>query len=56
MKQNSQPFALSGSNQFLFYLNSSVATTAYQTWAHLSPEPFSYLPPERFTFHIIDMS
>src|SRR5579864_5458631 len=44
------------SNQFLFYLNSSVATTAFQTWAHLSPTPFSYLPPERFTFHIIDMS
>ena len=44
------------SNQFLFYLNSSVATTAFQTWAHMTPEPFSYLPPERFTFHIIDMS
>src|ERR1700726_4659370 len=34
------------SNQFLFYLNSSVATTAYQTWAHLSPNPISCLPPE----------
>jgi hypothetical protein len=44
------------SNQFLFYLNSSVATTAYQTWSHLSPDPVSYLPPERFTFHVIDMS
>jgi hypothetical protein len=44
------------SNQFLFYLNSRVASTAYQTWAHLSPDPISYLPPERFTFHIIDMS
>jgi hypothetical protein len=44
------------SNQFLFYLNSSMSTTAFQTWAHLSPDPVSYLPPERFTFHIIDMS
>jgi hypothetical protein len=44
------------SNQFLFYLNSSVATTAYQTWAHLSPNPVSCLPPERFSFDVIDMS
>jgi hypothetical protein len=44
------------SNQFLFYLNSTVASTAYQTWAHMSPDPVSYLPPERFTFHVIDMS
>src|SRR5579884_1758079 len=26
------------SNQFLLYLNSSVADTAYQTWSHLGPE------------------
>jgi hypothetical protein len=44
------------SNQFLFYLNSTVATTAYQTWAHLSPNPISCLPPERFSFDVIDMS
>lgn len=44
------------SNQFLFYLNSTVASTAYQTWAHLSPSPISSLPPERFTFQVIDMS
>jgi hypothetical protein len=44
------------SNQFLFYLNGSVATTAYQTWAHMMPDPVSSLPPERFTFDIIDMS
>jgi hypothetical protein len=44
------------SNQFLFYLNSTLASTAYQTWAHMSPDPVSYLPPERFTFHVIDMS
>jgi len=44
------------SNQFLFYLNSSVASTAYQTWARLSPDPISCLPPERFAFQVIDMS
>jgi len=44
------------SNQFLFYLNTTVGSTAYQTWAHMSPDPVSYLPPERFTFHVIDMS
>ncbi|HYL76545.1 MAG TPA: hypothetical protein VEU96_20190 [Bryobacteraceae bacterium] len=44
------------SNQFLFYLNTSVTTTAYQTWAHMSPDPVSCLPPERFTFEVIDMS
>jgi len=44
------------SNQFLFYLNSSVATTAYQTWAHMIPAPISCLPPERFTFDVINMS
>jgi hypothetical protein len=44
------------SNQFLFYLNSSVASSAFDTWSHLSPAPLSCLPPERFTFDIIDMS
>jgi len=44
------------SNQFLFYLNSTLASTAYQTWAHLSPAPISSLPPERFSFEVIDMS
>lgn len=44
------------SNQFLFYLNSTVGTTAYQTWAHMIPAPISSLPPERFSFDIINMS
>src|ERR1044071_1805724 len=39
------------SNQFLFYLKSPVAGTAYQTWAHLSELP-SLLPPERFHFEV----
>jgi hypothetical protein len=44
------------SNQFLFYLNSSLATTAYQTWAAMSASPVSSLPPERFTFEVVNMS
>jgi hypothetical protein len=44
------------SNQFLFYLNGTVASTAYDTWAHLSPDPISCLPPERFKFDIVNMS
>jgi hypothetical protein len=44
------------SDQFLFYLNSSVANTAYQTWAHMIPNPISSLPPERFQFQVVNMS
>ncbi|SRR5579883_364263 len=44
------------SNQFLLYLNSSVADTAYQTWAHLGSDGFLLLPPERFHFEVVDIS
>ena len=44
------------SDQFLFYLNSSVANTAYQTWSHMIPSPISSLPPERFQFQVVNMS
>jgi hypothetical protein len=44
------------SNQFLFYLNDKLATTAYDTWAHMTPNPISSLPPERFTFQVVNMS
>jgi len=44
------------SNQFLFYLHTSVAGTAYQTWAQMSPSPISGLPPERFSFQIFNTS
>jgi len=44
------------SNQFLFYLNSPVATTAYLTWAGLSPAPISAFPPERFLVQVFNMS
>jgi hypothetical protein len=43
------------SNQFLFYLNSNVASTAYQTWAQMAPDPVSSFPPERFTFQVVSM-
>jgi len=44
------------SDQFLFYLNHSVADTAYQTWARLSPSPISSFPPERFHFQVLTTS
>lgn len=44
------------SNQFLFYLNSTVATTAFETWSHLTPAPIACLPPERFDIRVIKMS
>jgi hypothetical protein len=44
------------SNQFLLYLNSSVADTAYQTWSHLGPRALMLLPPERFHFDVVDIS
>lgn len=43
------------SNQFLFYLNSTLGNTAYQTWSHMSVSPVSCLPPERFTFQVVKM-
>jgi hypothetical protein len=43
------------SNQFLLYLNSTVATSAYQTWAHLIPDTPTLLPPDRFHFEIVDL-
>lgn len=43
------------SNQFLFYLNGTVATTAYSTWSHMAPDPISSLPPERFKFQVVNM-
>src|SRR5881628_321374 len=43
------------SNQFLFYLKSTVADSAYQTWSHLSAEPPALLPPERFHFQVHEL-
>ncbi|MBV8071723.1 MAG: hypothetical protein JO270_17565 [Acidobacteriaceae bacterium] len=44
------------SDQFLFYLNRSVAQTAYRTWFEMTPSPVSSLPPERFRFEIVNLS
>lgn len=44
------------SDQFLFYLNSSVASTAYKTWLTLAPNPVASFPPERFHFDVVNMS
>jgi hypothetical protein len=43
------------SSQFLFYLNSKVADTAYQTWSHLVPQAAALLPPERFHFEVLNL-
>ncbi len=44
------------SDQFLFYLNTSVAESAYKTWLNTTPNPIASLPPERFAFEIVNMS
>ena len=44
------------SDQFLLYLNSTVAHTAYNTWAAMGQTPVSSLPPERFHFQVVNMS
>lgn len=43
------------SNQFLFYLNSPVADTAYQTWSHMGAGLAAHFPPSRFHFEIHDL-
>ncbi|HXG33010.1 MAG TPA: hypothetical protein VNJ11_06575 [Bryobacteraceae bacterium] len=44
------------SDQFLFYLNAPVASSAFARWAEMTPEPVWSLPPERFHFDVVDMS
>lgn len=44
------------SDQFLFYLNNTVAQSAFQTWFDMTPNPVSSLPPERFAFEVVNMS
>lgn len=41
------------SSEFLFYLNSTVASTAYQTWSHL--DTTTLLPPDRFHFEVVNI-
>ncbi|HEY1336866.1 MAG TPA: hypothetical protein VGF59_05120 [Bryobacteraceae bacterium] len=44
------------SNQFLFYLNSTVADSAYHTWSRLVPETPALFPPERFHFDVLNLN
>jgi hypothetical protein len=43
------------SDQFLLYLNSTVADSAYQTWSHLSLQAPALLPPDRFHFEVLSI-
>jgi hypothetical protein len=43
------------SDQFLFYLNDTLANTAFHTWEGMSPGPHAALPPERFHFQVLSM-
>src|SRR5436190_20135192 len=43
------------SSQFLFYLNSTVADSAFQAWSHLVPTSMSLFPPERFHFDVLEL-
>ena len=44
------------SDQFLFYLSPKMARTAYEEWSHMAAPPVSSLPPERFSFEVVNMS
>jgi hypothetical protein len=44
------------SDQFLLYLNGSMAGAAYQTWARMNPDQAALLPPERFHFEVLNTS
>jgi hypothetical protein len=44
------------SNQFLLYLNSTVASSAYETWSHLIPDRPILFPPDRFHFEVVDLT
>lgn len=43
------------SNQFLFYLKSSLADSAYRTWAQMNVDSFGHFPPNRFHFQVLEM-
>jgi hypothetical protein len=44
------------SDQFLFYLNRTVANTTYRKWQSMTPAPVAALPPERFAFEVVNLS
>jgi hypothetical protein len=37
-------------------LNHTVASSAWHAWVNLTPNPIAALPPERFTFQILNTS
>jgi len=43
------------SSQFLFYLNSTVGDSAYQTWSHLFMNTPVIFPPDRFHFDVVNL-
>lgn len=43
------------SNQFLFYLKSSLADSAYHTWSRLNGDSCGHLPPARFHVEVLEM-
>lgn len=43
-------------DQFLFYLNASVAESAYRGWLNTTPAPIASLPPERFEVQVVNTS
>jgi len=44
------------SNQFLFYLHSTVAGSAYEAWSHMGVTDIGLLPPHRFHFDVVQLS
>jgi hypothetical protein len=44
------------SDHFLFYLGPRMASIAYQDWSHMITPPVSSLPPERFSFQVVNMA
>jgi len=44
------------SNQFLFFLKSTVADSAYQAWAELAQSVPALLPPDRFHFQVHELN
>jgi hypothetical protein len=43
------------SNQFLFYLKSSMADAAYRTWSCMNADNAGHFPPNRFHFEVLEM-
>ena len=43
------------SNQFLVYLNSKVAGSAYDAWSHMTTEAPGLFPPDRFNFQVLNL-